>query len=145
MNGLGRCIPLFQDIFQVLTVDVSEIRLTTWDVWNPKNNGINYLPTDAGFFSVRVVCQFQDSCFLKPMICTLTLFQVTMNKGPMVVCWVYRGWNTTQFWGNYFNKPWNQDPVFFNNQDSIHRVFFFRGSSGFTIEWSSQMLAAAIF
>ena len=24
------------------TVDGSEIRLTTWDVWNPVNNGINY-------------------------------------------------------------------------------------------------------
>ncbi len=28
---------------------MAEILLTTWDVWNLKNNGINYLSTGAGF------------------------------------------------------------------------------------------------
>ena len=27
---------------------------TTWDVWNPKNNGINYLSTGAGFLPSTV-------------------------------------------------------------------------------------------
>ena len=31
-----------------------EIRLTTWDVKNPVNNGINYLSTGAGFLPLTV-------------------------------------------------------------------------------------------
>ena len=31
---------------------------TTWDVWNPINNGINYLSTGAGFQPSTVVCYF---------------------------------------------------------------------------------------
>ena len=28
---------------------MAEIWLATWDIWNPKKDGINYLPTGAGF------------------------------------------------------------------------------------------------
>ena len=103
---------LFQGIFQVLTVDGSEI-LHHLGCRNPINNRINYLPTDAG-------CLFRPRCM---SVSGFVFFEAhdlhphfisseQWIKGPLVVCWVYRGWNSTQLWGNYFNKPWNQDPVF---------------------------------
>ncbi len=36
---------------------MEEIRLTTWDVQNPVNNGINYLSTGAGFLPSTVVME----------------------------------------------------------------------------------------
>ena len=37
------------------TSDGSEIRITTWDVQNCENNGINYLSTGAGFLPSTVI------------------------------------------------------------------------------------------
>ena len=34
---------------------MEEIRLTTWDVWNPVNNGINYISTGARFLPSTVL------------------------------------------------------------------------------------------
>ena len=39
---------------------MAEIRLTTWDVENLVNNGINYLSTGAGFLPSTVWCNFLD-------------------------------------------------------------------------------------
>ena len=40
---------------------MEEIRLTTWDVKNLVNNGINYLSTGAGFFYEQYGVLFQDA------------------------------------------------------------------------------------
>ena len=36
------------------TLLMEEIRLTSWDVQSPVNNGINYLSTGAGFFPLVI-------------------------------------------------------------------------------------------
>ena len=33
---------------------------------------------------------------------------------------LYRGWNTTQLYGDYINKPWNKDPGTWTNQPVTH-------------------------
>ena len=40
---------------------MAEIRLTTWDVWNPIGNGINYLSTGAGFQPSTVITELPPS------------------------------------------------------------------------------------
>ena len=39
----GECTECMYVIIHRVLVRMAEIRLTTWDVWNPLNNGINYL------------------------------------------------------------------------------------------------------
>ena len=64
---------------------------TTWDVWNPTNNGINYLSTGAGFQPSTVVVFYDLSCAICSNI-TLRVFQHTSNSEesssnwPVFVC-----------------------------------------------------------
>ena len=40
---------------------MAEIRLTTWGVWNPIDNGINYLSTGAGFQPSTIITELPPS------------------------------------------------------------------------------------
>ena len=60
---VGWCLGLGQQQTPVsVLLLMAEIRLTTWDVWNPINNGINYLSTGAGFQPSTVSLSW---CFFK--------------------------------------------------------------------------------
>ena len=58
--------PNFSTAF-ILTYEQCSAELkscTTWDVWNPINNGINYISTGAGFQPSTVVTSFFHTFFL---------------------------------------------------------------------------------
>ena len=63
---------------------------TTWDIWNPINNGINYLSTGAGFQPSTVLISmilgsrfsFFNVCFFSEVFCSLasTSFNVLLIR-----------------------------------------------------------------
>ena len=60
---IGPAAPILRKgrvFFRDHTVDGSEIRLTTREVYNLVNNGIDYLSTGAGFLPSTVWCGLHD-------------------------------------------------------------------------------------
>ena len=60
---------------------MAEIQLTTWDVWNPINNGINYLSTGAGFQPSTVCLHFRPKT---------RILQISPNCSNVFIKFSYR-------------------------------------------------------
>ena len=60
-----------------------------------------------------------------------------MKKGPLVICCIYRGWNPTEFCGDYFIKHY-KDPVIQDSMESIRG--FFCGALGCRENYSTNTL-----
>ena len=69
---------------------------TTWDVWNPINNGKNYLSTGAGF---------QPSTVLRTTFFRLTFWGFCFK-------WSFQGWSqvTSMFLWSKGERSWEKSP-----------------------------------
>ena len=89
---------------------MAEIRLTTWDVWNPTNNGIFTISTGAGFLPSTVVVFFGSK------VCPI----------GFVFLAIFYGFEFITIWENIFGtllQASKQIQVFFGRHQRIFPLF----------------------